>query len=198
MAAKLNIWIRDRNCEIITNSTWHLDVFSCCGKVVLQQWFKSSQAPPFCIDLPPGCYLVTAGLNKSDGHGNYYTDWAWVVVKCDEVICVNLILNDFKRSASDIKPKAPLNVIRDGCAGRIIMPLIFNAVKAGIRTDEIKKAVAVLAKASDLDLKEVDTAIRSEIKENLLHLKEVKSKEPVEFYQVLTEYLDGKEVRAKR
>jgi hypothetical protein len=185
MKAKLNVWIRNRKCEVITDATFHLDLYPCCGGGrISRTWVAKPNEGHAELEVPPGCYLVTAGLYPGlavDGlWGNFYTDWAMVIVRCGDDACVNLILNNFKRTAKDIettKPKVPVALIQEGCAGRIIIPLVVNAVKAGVRKEDIQKTIAVLAKASDLDIKQVKAAIGVDIEESRKYVKRGKSEE---------------------
>jgi hypothetical protein len=163
MNAKLNIWIRDTNCEILKDRV-HLHVYNCRGTPIAAYGFDGGHTE---VAVPPGCYLVTAG----GWGGNFYTDIAMAVVRCGDDACVNLIRNGFvHKTSGGIEPEAirkqePLKLIMDVCSARIAIPFVINAAKVGISREEIWKTLEVLFKAASLDKREVILGMQAEIKE---------------------------------
>ena len=191
MNAKLNIWIRDNNCEILKDPV-HLHVYNCRGTHIIEEpgkdlfWFGGGHVE---VSVPPGCYLVTAG----GWGGNFYTDIAMVVVRCGDDACVNLIRNGFLHKTpggieADVKPKAnqqkALPLIMEGCAGRIVIPLVINAAKAGIKPEEIGRTLDVLCKAAGLDKSQVILAVQDEIKEMENHMEKNPLKDEAEIKEI--------------
>jgi hypothetical protein len=88
--AKLNIWVRDKNCRVIKR-TGHLHIYNCLGEEVFTGWvIKDGHAE---VEIPPGCYIVRAGMRG----GNIYSDRAIAIVRCEDSACINLILPKFCR-----------------------------------------------------------------------------------------------------
>lgn len=163
MMAKLNIWVRDRNCEIIKKRA-HLHVYNCCRQTPAIEpfWFSGGHIE---VNVPPGCYLVIAGVIG----GNIYTDISMAIVRCGDDACVNLILNDYQRrtpfpQVEASKAAVPALIQRE-CPVRIAVPFIVNAARAGIGREEIWKSLDVLLKAANIDRDEVVRGIDLEIRE---------------------------------
>ena len=165
--AKLNIWVKDRKCRLLSNA-WRMDLViqSCSGEyladmdedlisnltarypdfrqiVKLPNYMGSTRVKlvPAAgkkiyhveVDVPPGCWIVWARMC----HGrNEETNKVLVVAKCDDHICVNLLLN-----TSTV------------CAFEGIYPIAIDALQRQVGDQPIKdylqvvKQVAVVQKA---------------------------------------------------
>lgn len=80
---KINIWIRDRKTCGVLPAVGEVTVAQCCGKVVLEDKISDGHVD---LKVPPGCYIVTARLEKSKA--TYET---MVIVNCDKSACVNFL-----------------------------------------------------------------------------------------------------------
>jgi len=149
---KLNVWVRNTECGVV-DRTGHLHVNDCHGNPVLVQWFQHGHIE---VEVPPGCYIVTAGVV----YGNIYTDKTMVLVKCGEEICVNLVLTKF--SAQNPEPKEQLPIMYY-CPTLIGMALIKNALEAGVKLEELNKAIDVIAKAARMDKEKMLATVKTEV-----------------------------------
>jgi hypothetical protein len=132
--------------------------------------------------LPPGAYIVQARVCNVPG--NYNTDRAFVLAKCGEEACVNLILPRFVRTDYPrIKPQVlPLQY----CPVAILPALVWNAGKAGVNAKEIQQVIDVLARAAGIDKKMMMDSLRAEIQffeENLKMGSPEEQKEAMDFIQ---------------
>jgi hypothetical protein len=183
--AKVNVWVRDANCEIV-NRTGHLHVLNCHGTEVLGQTFYNGHAE---VDLPPGCYIIKAGLFTM-WHQNIYTDRAIVIVKCGEETCVNLLLPGFV--FIPLAQLDPQQLVHFYCQAAILPALIANAMKAGIHPKELDQAINVIAKAASMDKNLLLDAVRAEMKlvrENIGKYQGEEEKEGMEFLRMLEKYV---------
>jgi hypothetical protein len=154
--AKLKVWLRDKNCNVV-KKVGHMHVLNCQGEAVVPwYWFTDGYTE---VELPPGCYIVFAGLHPNGSNMN--SDKAIVIIKCDETVCVNLILSDFVENR-EIRMKARAYTAFN-CVRAIATPLYINAMKNGIHIDEVKTALEVLSKASKIEVDELMQTIKEEI-----------------------------------
>lgn len=164
---KLNVWVRDVNCNVIEKDA-HLHVQNCHGKDVIRPfWFVKGHTE---VDLPPGCYMVTAGVIG----GNIYTDKTMVVIKCEEPTCVNLVLTKFR---ADNPPALLEQPITRYCPLLIALPTLYNANLVGLNKEEVHGALGVIAKAANMDLDTMLEFVRREVKMIQEHMKEFKEEE---------------------
>jgi hypothetical protein len=187
--AKLNVWVRDRNCETIKRAA-HLHVWDCHDREIISGTNFTEHVE---VEVPPGCYIVTAGIYRPN-QGNVYTDMTMVIVRCGDDACVNLVLNDFNRRLlpplpviGPIKPlPAPITLptIQQGCAGRIFIPLILNAEMMGIKSEEIQKALGILHKAANFNWDELSVHINAEIDMMETQIKKSPSKDEAELKEI--------------
>jgi len=166
--ARLNIWIRDTNCNLVRRRG-HLHVLNCHGtEVIPSLWFNDGHAE---VQVPPGCYIVVAGVVQ----GNIYTDMTMVVAKCDESVCVNLVLTSF------IMPRAvqavPREPIAYNCPRALAVPLIVNAFEKKINVKEVKGALEVMSRAADMEVKELMQTIKDEAELLQKNIKEMAPEE---------------------
>jgi hypothetical protein len=169
---KFNIWIRNEKCEVVSDRA-HLHVYDCHGTHVLGRGISGHTE----VEVPPGCYIVTAGLYT--GHGNIYTDKTMIIVGCDETACVNLVLNRFREE----NKQELLRPIAAGCAVRFITPLYINAKKADIPEEELITTLKTIAKAADIDMKQMGDALMCElrdIEEEAEQIKKAAAEEEIE------------------
>lgn len=174
--AKLNVWVRDKNCEIVDRAG-HLHIYNCQGKQVFSQWFSNGHKE---VDLAPGCYIVQAGVV----YGNIYTDKAFVLLKCGDEACVNLILPNFSVSNPPALNMQPLALYY--CPSAILPAFAWNAAKAGITAGEVMKVIEILAKAAGIDKKLMLDSLKSELRmfeENLKLMTPEAQKETMDFIQ---------------
>jgi hypothetical protein len=155
--ARLNIWVRNEECQVIDDRKAHLHIYNCRQEQVFPMtWFEGGHIE---VELPPGCYIVTAGVMW----GNVYTDKVMVVVGCDQTACVNLVLNRFnEKKAGDRPPAVRLAPIALGCAARILGPLILNAHRANIDPERLRVAAGVILQAAGIDGRQMMEGARRE------------------------------------
>lgn len=190
MMSKLNIWVRNEYCGIV-NRDAHLHIYDCQRKNITPKegvWFQNGHIEYL---VPPGCYIISAGIPVADRR-NVYTDFTMVIVKCGEDICINLVLNYVDESElSSIVSKemiANLPLIGRGCGARIIIPFIVNAAKGGIEREDIKKVVNVIAKAANIDENQIQDGIKFEIDGIKKNIKDP-DEETREYMKLLEDYL---------
>ncbi len=160
--SKLNIWIRNTGCEVV-NRTFHLHVYNCNNSEIIppsQTWFTNGHVE---VQIPPGCYVVRAGL-WNPPNNNVYTDRTIVIVGCGEEACVNLVLPRFCPSDAPVLPidlrKQPLTM--NYCVAAFLPALILNAAAAGIRRQELDGAIDTIAKVARIDRQVLLDGVRTE------------------------------------
>jgi hypothetical protein len=146
MIATLNVWIRNKNCEIVKHKA-HLHVYNCHRTQVLGAELEEGHIE---LRVPPGCYIINAGV-RGLANSNVYTDNAMVIVRCGDDACVNLVLNDFR----EIEPVQRMPLIARGCGARILLPLIVNANLPEVKIDpeKLQIAIEVICKAANIEPK---------------------------------------------
>lgn len=159
----MNIWVRNEDCEVIDDRRAHLHVYNCHGKQIFDPapWFGGGHTE---IKVPPGCYIVTAGVV----YGNRYTDKTMVVVSCDQKVCVNLVLNRFEEKKARERPDYQLAPIARGCGPRLLGPLFLAAKDKGAAG----RAAGVILQAAGIDKKEMAAGLREEVAFLKKHKKE--------------------------
>jgi hypothetical protein len=176
--AKLNIWVRGKNCRVIKR-TGHLHIYNCLGEEVFAGWvIKDGHAE---VELPPGCYIVRAGMRG----GNIYSDRAIVIVRCEESACINLILPNFveKEVHEHVEEMEEKRVKFEllaggGCIPPVMLALGIEALKReNINIEELKTAYKVLMKAANIDKKQILCEISMEIEETHQNLDEMDAEE---------------------
>jgi len=179
---KLNVWVRDKNCNVV-DRTGHLHIYNCQGNQVLVQWFHNGHAE---VTIPPGCYILKAGVLW----GNIYTDKTMVVVKCGEEICVNLVLPNFSTNTPPPRNIQPLTLYY--CPNAFLPPLILNAARAGITPGELHKAIDVIARAANMDKENMLREVKTELEmweENIQQFTEEEQKEVKNFLGLMKKML---------
>lgn len=179
--AKLNIWVRDKNCRVVKNAG-HLHIYNCLREEVFAGWvIKDGHAE---VEMPPGCYIIVAGMQ---GRGNIYSDKTVAIVKCGDEACVNLILPDYKESGTKGNPHpqiAPKNLLSvGGCAVRLIPALGVHAIRKNIDPEE---AFNVLIETAEIDRRQLVAALENDAKELKKHLKEIPPEEKEEAKKYMT------------
>lgn len=177
MKAKLNIWVRDRTCALVKGRS-HLHVYDCQRRPLYQDlvWFSGGHIE---VEVPPGCYLVTVGTPG----GNIYTDLTMVIVRCGDDACVNLVLNDYRRTdpfPHNTPVTDPLPLVIGGCQARNLIPFLINAKEARIKTDEMQVAFEVMIRAAGLDKKAVLKDIKNYISDIEKYIGKASQKEKEE------------------
>lgn len=172
MMGTLNIWVRNDVCEVVEQKA-HLHVYNCHKRQVFGAELSGGHAE---LRVPPGCYILTAGV-RIPGHSNIYTDKTMVVVGCGRDVCVNLVLNNFVEPEEERPQKKAL--IEMGCGARIIPALVINALRAGVAQEELKTALRVISKAANLDLEQLRCSIEAEVEVVEEGLKEEEGAENV-------------------
>ncbi len=168
--AKMNVWIRKINCQII-NGSFHIHVYDCHSKEVIPSTYCSNGHAE--IQIPPGCYIVQAGM-YNPSHSNIYTDRAVVIVRCGEEACVNLVLPNFKAEKPELVVQ-PLEL--HYCLGTFIPALVYNARKEKIDDKDLKMAVDVIAKAAKMDRDKIFDAVKADIKISEEGIAKIKGEE---------------------
>jgi hypothetical protein len=168
--AKLNIWIRDKRCCKVLKYDAHLHVYNCCGEQVMGVFVPSGHVE---VDIPPGCYYVRAGVYT--GHGNVYTDHAFVIASCEDKVCVNLILPRFvpgtvPRVTADLG--RPL-LIGGGCVPPTILAAGIEGLNRNFAHDEIAGTLHGLMKIAKVDKNQMATEIEAEITDVTQNLDEI-------------------------
>jgi hypothetical protein len=174
---KLNVWVRDMHCNVV-KSEGHLHVFPCCGNDLFPGSNHLIQNGHVEINVPPGCYIIKAGMYT--GHGNIYTDKTIIIVKCGKESCVNLVLPQF------LPHSVELQDIKLTCLGTILPAFMLNAVRAGVNPGELDAAIDVMARAGRVDKGKLLDVVRDEIK----MLEESMPKAKQEEQKEMREYLD--------
>jgi len=157
---KLNVWIRNITCQVVDRS-FHLHVYDCHYREILPfTWCYNGHAE---VKVPPGCYLLQAGVNLYTG-SNVYTDRVMVVIGCGEEACVNLFLPQYGlidpvRPPVDLRAQ-PLRLLY--CARTFLTPLILQATAAGIKRPELEMAIDIIAKAARMDKQILMDDVRAE------------------------------------
>ncbi len=161
--ARLNVWVRDTSCNVVDRPA-HLHVTNCHGvDVITPFWFRGGHTE---VELPPGCYMVTAGVVW----GNIYTDKTMVVAKCDQVTCVNLVLTKFSaRNPPDIKEQ----FIALYCPLLLAVPTVVHGLNKGMDIKEIQRGLAVIAKAADIDPEDMMAHVKKEAEWLRKNMKEL-------------------------
>jgi hypothetical protein len=168
--AKLNIWIRDKRCCKVLKYDAHLHVSSCCGERVMDAFVPSGHVE---VDLPPGCYYVRAGVYT--GHGNVYTDNAFVIASCDDKVCVNLVLATFVAPnpvATTAVAERPL-LMGGGCAPPVILAAGVEALNRNFEHDEIAGTLHGLMKIAKVNKDQMALEIEAEITDVTQNLDEI-------------------------
>jgi len=169
--AKFNVWIRDQKCCGVIHRSFHLHVFSCCGKQVFSGVFKDGHAE---FRMPPGCYIVRAGVYFPH-QSNIYTDRAMVIVRCGEEACVNLILPKYVEPKPVPTEVTTANLIANvGCAPAVILALGVEALQKNIDPEE---AFDVIMKTAEIDKKQMIAAIENDIQEISENIDEISKEE---------------------
>lgn len=168
---KLNIWVRNTACEVVDRAG-HLHVYNCHGKLILPiTWFQHGHIE---VQVPPGCYIVQAGVV----YGNIYTDRTMVIVRCGEDICVNLVLAQF------LAPLPPELVVQPlvlyNCPAAMATALVANSFEAGIKQEELTRAIDVIAKAARIDKAKMLDEVKKEVSLLEENMKQFTEKEQVE------------------
>lgn len=177
--ARLNIWVRDKNCRVIKRSG-HLHIYNCLEEEVFGkpiEWvIKDGHAE---VDMPPGCYIVRAGMQG----GNIYSDRLIAIVGCDEHACLNLILPDFVEGEEPAPPIIEAGELRllagGGCAPALALALGKEALRKDINRQELGGAFNVLMNAANINKEQFIAEIDTEIEATLGHLDEIELKEEI-------------------
>jgi hypothetical protein len=172
---KLNVWVRDMHCNVVPRDG-HLHVHNCHKVQVFGTNFQNGHAE---VKVPPGCYIIYAGL-WNPGHSNIKTDKTMVIVKCGKESCVNLVLPKF------VPHIIELPAIKLTCPGTILPAFMINAVRAGVKPGELDAAIDVMARAAKVDKGKLLDVVRDEIKMLEEYMPKVKQEEQKE----MREYLD--------
>lgn len=175
--ARLNIWVRDKNCRVIKRSG-HLHIYNCLEEEVFGkpiEWvIKDGHAE---VEMPPGCYIVRAGMQG----GNIYSDRLIAIVGCDEHACLNLILPDFVEGEEPAPPKIEAGKLRllagGGCAPALALALGKEALRKDIDRHELGGAFNVLMNAANINKEQFIAEIETEIEATHRHLDEIKLSE---------------------
>ena len=181
--ARLNIWVRDKNCRVIKRDG-HLHIYNCLEEQVFGGWVIADGHAE--VEMPPGCYIVVAGMQG----GNIYSDRTVSIVGCGDEACVNLILPNFEENDPRVAPAmaAPVKLLAmGGCAARLIPALAVHAVREKI---DPKPALDVLIKTAKIDRKQLIAAIEEEIKELRENMDRIRKAGP-EAEQEAKEYMDS-------
>lgn len=166
---KLNVWVRNIRCDVV-EKRGHLHVYNCHGNQILPNiWFDNGHVE---VDVPPGCYILKAGIYIPGG--NIYSDKVMVIVKCGKETCVNLYLPRFVIERPHQIEQLPLTLFY--CPAAILPPLIVNAVKAGIKPEELDAAIGVIARAARIDKETLLGVVRDEIELVEGHIPKCKHK----------------------
>jgi hypothetical protein len=98
--ANLNVWITKVSdpCHIDDTTPYFVHVLDCSGNVV--EWcgkrytFLPAKCGHLALEVPPGCYVVVAGISQSAGgeppFGNALTHVQVVRINCGDHACVTL------------------------------------------------------------------------------------------------------------
>jgi hypothetical protein len=131
--AKLNVWVTDTDdpCSI-SNRTWYVTIYDCDGRVLEWCGRKYVVLPARCghleVELPPGCYRVTAVWSFRVAGGiiyvNHFTDSAVVQACCDETTCVTLFNPSIHRCGTIL-----VRAVRDLLLQKAIAPAIARQVE---------------------------------------------------------------------
>jgi hypothetical protein len=175
--AKLNIWVRDKNCRVIER-TGHLHIYNCLGEEVFWGWVITDGHAE--VEMPPGCYIVRAGMRG----GNIYSDRVIAIVGCEEHACLNLILPNFVEENETAHAKKEADKLRllarGGCGPALALALGKEALLKDIDQKELGTAFDVLMNTANINRDQLIAEIKTEIDETQRHLDEMKAPEEVE------------------
>jgi len=187
--AVLNVWIRDRRCRVVKRAA-HLHIDSCCGEQVLGKEILDGHGE---VSVPPGCYILRAGM-RYPGQSNIYTHDAMVIVTCDAHACVNLILPKFiekpKDNVADVKVDALKLFAAGGCAPATALATAFNGLIKGDK--DVATVVKGLMRIAEIDPRQMRDAINAEREEAMQNMDEIpedEKKEAKEYMSRLEEIL---------
>lgn len=193
--AKLNIWVRDKNCRVI-KKPGHLHIYNCLGEQVFAGWVILDGHAE--VEIPPGSYIVVAGMIG----GNIYSDKTIVIVRCGDEACVNLVLPEYLESATPANLNLQLargNLLAiGGCAIRLIPALGVHAIRKNV---DPGVAFDVLIKTAEIDRGQLVAAIEkdmTDLKENIDEIRRTapeEEKEAIEYLELLAKI---KEMVAKK
>ena len=171
--ARLNIWVRDKNCRVIKRSG-HLHIYNCLEEEVFGkpiEWVINDGHAE--VEMPPGCYIVRAGMQG----GNIYSDRLIAIVGCDEHACLNLILPDFVEGKEPAPPKIEVGKLQllagGGCGPALALALGKEALRKDIDKHELGTAFNVLMNAANINKEQFIAEIDTEIEVTRQHLKEI-------------------------
>lgn len=175
---KLNIWVRDVNCNVIKKAG-HLHITDCHKNDVIRPfWFKEGHTE---IEVPPGCYIVTAGMIG----GNIYTDKTMVIVNCGDDACINLVMTDFSASNPPALVQQPLQYY---CPLLFVGPLVQHALSRNLSKDDLHKAIDVIAQAANMDKEQMRDIMKKEaemLRTNLKQFPDEEQKDVVKYVEAL-------------
>ena len=176
--AKLSIWIRDEQGKVCLNNG--VDKRWDWVKIWYQQDYDNTEAQNSYIpgseiatvylpkglahvekEIAPGAYIIRGHFCEHDQKTNDFTDRAFVIAKCGEEICVNLIVPNFV-----------------SCVHDTVNPLINAATLMGIKEDHIKLTIATLLAAAKIS----KVTMVNDIEARRVGANEIKATEMVKVY----------------
>jgi len=178
-SAKLNIWVRDKKCRIVKRRG-HLHIYNCncLGEEVFRGWVIVNGHAE--VEIPPGCYIVKAGMNLPH-QTNLYTDRAVIIAKCNDEICLNLILPDFVEERTTTGTAGLVTerrlLVKGGCVPPVLLALRIEALRKGVDPKELSATFNVLMKTANIDRNELIREIEVEIEDTHQHLDEMTDEE---------------------
>ena len=104
--AKLDIWVRDKNCKPFRIEQPgqgefgdYVEIYDCQGNRI-QRWYLPKGIAHMEVEVPPGCYIVGGHICEPPTHLqeyiNEYADRTMVIASCKQEVCVNLIVHPLK------------------------------------------------------------------------------------------------------
>ena len=159
--AKLNVWIRNEKCQVVHRDA-HLHVDGCCQEQGFGTHVVDGHAE---MEVPPGCYILAAGVYVPD-RSNIYTDKTMVIVGCEETACVNLVLKEFndEEAKHTRATEAQRPLVGRTCPPSILVPLAVNAPNANVDPAELQTAIKVIVQAANIDTEQINIDLNSEEK----------------------------------
>jgi hypothetical protein len=170
--ATLNVWLRDERCRIIKRDA-HLHVLPCCSgpEDEIRATLLLGHGE---VKLPPGCYIVQAGVYIPD-HTNIWTDRTMIIVRCGDEACVNLILRPAGSLEQPTDEARRPTLMWGGCFETLAVPWAIHARRHNITQERMQAALDVILQAFDIPRDQMVRALEGEA--DMLQQLEIKPDE---------------------